>query len=60
MTANITHLNNPDLDITLMSPAGTIVTLSTDNGTGDNNFAGTTWDDDANPAARFPTPTIRA
>ncbi len=45
---DITHTFNGDLDITLTSPAGTTVTLSTDNGgSNDNVFAGTTFKDDA-------------
>ncbi|MBL0336251.1 MAG: proprotein convertase P-domain-containing protein [Chitinophagaceae bacterium] len=52
---NILHTFNADLDITLMSPAGTIVTLTSDNGAGnDNVFAGTTWDDGANPGGQVP------
>src|SRR5206468_3860942 len=44
-----------DLDITLMSPAGTIETLTSDNGGGSANvFAGTTWDDKANPGGQVP------
>ena len=46
----IKHLANADLDITLTSPSGTIVTISTDNGgTLDDIFNGTLWDDDADP-----------
>jgi len=42
---NITHTYASDLDITLTSPAGTVVTVTTDNGAGnDNTFAGTSWD----------------
>lgn len=45
---NITHTFSADLDITLTSPAGTVVTITTDNGGGnDNVFAGTLWDDQA-------------
>ncbi|HKQ49614.1 MAG TPA: proprotein convertase P-domain-containing protein [Phycisphaerae bacterium] len=55
VTTNLTHSNCTDLDITLMSPAGTIVTLTTDNGGGnDNIFNGTIWDDDANPGGIVP------
>jgi len=51
----LTHAFGEDLDITLMSPAGTIVTISTDNGGGnDNVFNGTVWDDDANPSGQVP------
>jgi subtilisin-like proprotein convertase family protein len=55
LTTNLTHTFAADLDITLMSPAGTIVTLTTDNGAGnDNVFNGTVWDDNANPAGQVP------
>jgi subtilisin-like proprotein convertase family protein len=55
LTTNLTHTFAADLDITLTSPAGTIVTLTTDNGAGnDNVFNGTLWDDDANPAGQVP------
>lgn len=45
---DITHGLNADLDMTLTSPAGTTVTISTDNGFASNVFTGTTWDDDVN------------
>ena len=55
LTTVISHTFAADLDITLASPQGTIVTLSTDNGSGnDNVFAGTLWDDDANPDGQVP------
>ncbi|HEY3202169.1 MAG TPA: proprotein convertase P-domain-containing protein [Thermoanaerobaculia bacterium] len=55
VTTDISHTFNADLDITLMSPAGTVVTLTTDNGGGnDNVFAGTVWDDKANPGGQVP------
>src|SRR4030095_13264543 len=58
LTTNLTHTFAADLDITLMSPAGTVVTLTTDNGAGnDNVFNGTLWDDDANPAGQVPYTT---
>ena len=45
---DITHTYNSDLDIHLISPAGTIVTLSNRNGGSfDNIFHGTHWDDQA-------------
>ncbi|MDX2040912.1 MAG: proprotein convertase P-domain-containing protein, partial [Acidobacteriota bacterium] len=54
----ITHSFAADLDITIQSPAGTVVTLTTDNGAGnDNTFNGTVWDDDANPAGQVPYTT---
>ncbi|OWY19220.1 hypothetical protein C7N43_29665, partial [Sphingobacteriales bacterium UPWRP_1] len=49
LSTSITHTFNGDLDITLTSPAGTVVTLTTDNGgSNDDVFNGTLWDDDAN------------
>ncbi len=51
LNTNITHTATGDLDITLTSPTGTVVVISTDNGgTFDNNFAGTVFDDNANDA----------
>jgi len=48
VVTNVTHTFAQDLDMTLTSPAGTVVTLTTDNGSDrDNVFAGTTWDDQA-------------
>ncbi len=55
VTTFIKHSNCDDLDITIMSPAGTIVTLTTDNGGGsDNCYYGTRWDDTANPGGPAP------
>lgn len=55
LTTFITHTFAADLDITISSPAGTVVTLTTDNGAGnDNVFNGTVWDDSANPAGQVP------
>jgi hypothetical protein len=46
MLTFITHSFAADMDITLTSPAGTVVTITTDNGAGnDNVFNGTLWDD---------------
>jgi subtilisin-like proprotein convertase family protein len=45
------------IDVTLTSPAGTVVTLTTGNGPADANpstFNGTVWDDDANPGGQLP------
>lgn len=54
----ITHTFNADLDITIQSPAGTVVTLTTDNGGGnDDIFNGTVWDDSANPGGQVPYTT---
>ena len=56
--ANITHTGNADIDMTVESPGGRIVTLTTDNGgTNDNVFANTTWDDDADPNGQVPFAT---
>ncbi|HEX6833675.1 MAG TPA: proprotein convertase P-domain-containing protein, partial [Rudaea sp.] len=54
----IQHTFSADLDVTLTSPAGTVVTLTTDNGTSyDNVFNGTVWDDSANPGGQVPYTT---
>jgi subtilisin-like proprotein convertase family protein len=51
----LTHTFPGDLDVTLTSPAGTVVTLTTDNASGsDNVFNGTRWDDDADPGSPLP------
>ena len=52
---DLVHTFAADLDMTLQSPAGTVVTLSTDNGAGnDNVFTGTTFDDQADPDGQVP------
>jgi subtilisin-like proprotein convertase family protein len=57
----ITHTWTDDLDITLTSPAGTTVTLSTDNASSlDNVFNGTIWDDDADPGNVVPYPAANS
>ena len=49
------HTFSSDLDVTLTSPAGTSVTLTTDNGGGnDNSYNGTLWDDKADPGNQVP------
>ena len=51
VTTVIAHTRNEDLDITLTSPAGTVVTLTTDNGGDrDNVFKDTWWGDSFNHA----------
>jgi subtilisin-like proprotein convertase family protein len=51
----LTHTFSADLDITLQSPAGTVATITTDNGAGNNNtLAGTTFDDQADPDGQVP------
>lgn len=51
----ITHTACGHLDMTLTSPLGLVITLSTDNGsTLDNLFNGTVWDDQANPGGQVP------
>ena len=58
LMTHITHTFAADLDMTLMSPAGTVVTLTTDNGAGnDNVFNGTLWYDKANPGGQVPYTT---
>lgn len=55
LTTGITHTYPGDLEISLTSPAGTTVVITTDNGGGSNDvFAGTLWDDQAGqPATDF-------
>ena len=51
----ITHTAPGDLDITLTSPTGTVMTLTTDNGGSNLNvFNGTQWDDKADPGHQVP------
>lgn len=58
LTTFITHTFAADLDITITSPAGTIVKLTTDNGAGnDDVFNGTNWNDKANPGGQVPYTT---
>jgi subtilisin-like proprotein convertase family protein len=48
LRTNISHTANGDLNVTLTSPAGTEVTITSGNGADlDDIFAGTIWDDDA-------------
>jgi subtilisin-like proprotein convertase family protein len=55
LEASIAHLASADLDVTLTSPAGTVVTLTTDNGGAfDDVFDGTLWDDRSNPGGQIP------
>ncbi len=55
LTTFIRHTFAADLDITLRSPQGTVVTITTDNGAdNDNVFNGTVWDDQANPEGQVP------
>jgi subtilisin-like proprotein convertase family protein len=55
LTTSLTHSFANDIDASLTSPAGTVVTLSTDNGAAnDNVFVGTSWDVDANPTGQVP------
>jgi uncharacterized repeat protein (TIGR01451 family) len=55
VTTFIQHTFSADLDITITSPAGTVVTLTTDNGgSNDDVFNGTVWDDQADPGGQVP------
>ena len=55
LVTDLVHTFAADLDMTLQSPAGTVVTLSTDNGcVNDNVFTGTTFDDQADPDGQVP------
>jgi subtilisin-like proprotein convertase family protein len=54
----ITHTWNADLQFTIQSPSGTVVTLSSNNGgSNDNVFNGTVWDDQASPGGQVPYDT---
>ena len=67
---DISHSFSADLDITVRSPQGTVVTLTTDNGEGNDNVfgngtLGTRWDDDAGEPVtdavivnNVPTPSV--
>ncbi|MBH1965497.1 MAG: IPTL-CTERM sorting domain-containing protein [Comamonadaceae bacterium] len=58
VTTYIQHTFAADLDIRLISPGGTTVTLTSDNGAGNNNvFNGTVWSDKANPGGQVPYTT---
>ncbi|WP_336128260.1 proprotein convertase P-domain-containing protein [Mesoflavibacter sp. CH_XMU1422-2] len=47
VTISINHTWNSDLDISLISPAGTIIELSTGNGGSSDNYTNTVFDQDA-------------
>jgi subtilisin-like proprotein convertase family protein len=47
VTIDITHAWNADLDITLTSPAGTVIELSTDNGGNGDNYTNTIFNQQA-------------
>lgn len=58
VVTSITHLRPTDLDITLTSPFGNVMTLTTDNGGGfDNVYSLTVWDEQANPGGQVPYAT---
>ena len=58
LRTNITHTFPGDLDFTLTSPAGTIVTISSDNAaTNDNVWNDTRFDDQADPDGVVPYTT---
>ena len=46
VSLDITHTFDGDLDIFLVSPSGTRVELSTDNGSGGDDYVGTVFDDE--------------
>ena len=55
MITQLTHSRSSDLSVTLTSPAGTVVTLTSGNGgLNADVFDGTVWDDQANPAGQVP------
>ena len=54
---NLAHDRSDDLDVTLESPAGTVVTLTSGNATNrEDAFDGTMWADDADPGGGIPGP----
>src|SRR6185436_46784 len=58
VTLDITHPTSNELDVYLISPVGTTVALTTDNGQGfDDVFHGTVFDDQAMPPADAPPGT---
>jgi subtilisin-like proprotein convertase family protein len=58
LNLNLNHTFSSDMDVTLRSPAGTVVTITTDNGgSNDNVFAGTLFNDDADPDGQLPFAT---
>src|SRR5262249_29704984 len=51
----IEHTNCSNLQVTLTSPFGAVITLTSNNGGNkDNLFGGTLWDDQANPGGQVP------
>ena len=56
VTINITHTWVSDLDISLISPAGTIVELTSDNGDDGNNYINTVFDQQATTPITSGTP----
>jgi cysteine-rich repeat protein len=55
LTVDITHPQSDQLDVFLVSPSGTTITLTTDNGgANDDVFAGTTFDDQASGTPSAP------
>ena len=57
----LVHPASNHLEVTLRSPSGTVVTITTGNGAGANVFNGTLWDDQADPGSQItggspPTP----
>ncbi len=53
---DITHTYDGDLDIYLIAPDGTRVELSTDNGSSDDNYINTVFDDEASTPITAGTP----
>jgi subtilisin-like proprotein convertase family protein len=55
LKTDIDHTASGDLDMTLRSPEGTVVTITSDNGSAlANLFGDTMWDDRANPGGQVP------
>jgi subtilisin-like proprotein convertase family protein len=59
LTTVLPHADSSDLDVTLKSPKGTTVTITTDNGKDDANlFNGTLWDDSFTGSPFLVTPRL--
>ena len=54
VTIDITHTFDGDLDITLISPSGTTLDLSSDNGGAGDNYTNTVFSDSGTMTAQFP------
>jgi subtilisin-like proprotein convertase family protein len=55
LTTNLAHASSGQIEMTLLSPGGRIVTITKQRGGASTNvFAGTMWDDEADPGSPIP------